>query len=192
MPWFNRYGISPCGCINPAKRCRVKITPIDIQQMVFQVKFRGYDREEVNRFLEELALTIENLNRENNALRDKLTTTEQQVTDLRRTEATLSNTLVSAQSLAEDVKRSAQREADLIVKEAELKASEIIRQARVSLADMQRGLSDLQKQRLMMVERFRSTLRSFERMLEVEESEAYHSDSSSVEGKLAGESNSAR
>jgi cell division initiation protein len=170
----------------------VKITPIDIQQMVFQVKFRGYDREEVNRFLEELALTIENLNRENNALRDKLTTTEQQVTDLRRTEATLSNTLVSAQSLAEDVKRSAQREADLIVKEAELKASEIIRQARVSLADMQRGLSDLQKQRLMMVERFRSTLRSFERMLEVEESEAYHSDSSSVEGKLAGESNSAR
>ncbi|MCC2640797.1 MAG: putative Cell division protein DivIVA [Nitrospira sp.] len=170
----------------------MKITPIDIQQMVFQVKFRGYDREEVNRFLEELALTIENLNRENNALRDKLTTTEQQVTDLRRTEATLSNTLVSAQSLAEDVKRSAQREADLIVKEAELKASEIIRQARVSLADMQRGLSDLQKQRLMMVERFRSTLRSFERMLEVEESEAYHSDSSSVEGKLAGESNSAR
>ena len=170
----------------------MKITPIDIQQMVFQVKFRGYDRDEVNRFLEELALTVENLNRENNALRDKLTTTEQQVTDLRRTEATLSNTLVSAQSLAEDVKRSAQREADLIVKEAELKASEIIRQSRVSLADMQRGLSDLQKQRLMMVERFRSTLRSFERMLEVEESEAYHPDSSSVEGKLAGESNSAR
>jgi cell division initiation protein len=170
----------------------MKITPIDIQQMVFQVKFRGYDRDEVNRFLEELALTVENLNRENNALRDKLTTTEQQVTDLRRTEATLSNTLVSAQSLAEDVKRSAQREADLIVKEAELKASEIIRQSRVSLADMQRGLSDLQKQRLMMVERFRSTLRSFERMLEVEESEAYHPDSSSAEGKLAGESNSAR
>ena len=170
----------------------MKITPIDIQQMVFQVKFRGYDRDEVNRFLEELALTVENLNRDNSALRDKLVITEQQVADLRRTETTLSNTLVSAQTLAEDVKRSAQRESDLIVKEAELKASEIIRQARVSLADMQRGLSDLQKQRLMMVERFRSTLRSFERMLEVEESDAYQSDSTSVEGKLTGESSSAR
>jgi cell division initiation protein len=100
--------------------------------------------------------------------------------------------LVSAQTLAEDVKRSAQRESDLIVKEAELKASEIIRQARVSLSDMQRGLADLQKQRLMMVERFRSTLRSFERMLEVEESDAYQSDAASVEGKLTGESSTAR
>ena len=170
----------------------MKITPIDSQQMVFQVKFRGYDRDEVNRFLEELALTVENLNRENSALREKLTATEQQVTDLRRTETTLSNTLVSAQTLAEDVKRSAQRESDLIVKEAELKASEIIRQARVSLSDMQRGLADLQKQRLMMVERFRSTLRSFERMLEVEESDAYQSDAASVEGKLTGESSTAR
>ncbi|MCE3222321.1 MAG: putative Cell division protein DivIVA [Nitrospira sp.] len=170
----------------------MKITPIDIQQMVFQVKFRGYDRDEVNRFLEELALTVENLNRDNSALRDKLAITEQQVADLRRTESTLSNTLVSAQTIAEDVKRSAQREADLIVKEAELKASEIIRQARVSLSEMQRGVADLQKQRLMMVERFRSTLRSFERMLEVEESDAYQPDAGSVEGKLAGESSSAR
>jgi cell division initiation protein len=160
--------------------------------MVFQVKFRGYDKDEVNRFLEELALTVENLNRENSLLREKLTTTEQQVADLRRTEATLSNTLVSAQTLAEDVKRSAQREADLIVKEAELKASEIVRQARVSLTEMQRGVADLQKQRLMMVERFRSTLRSFERMLEVEESDAYQADAASAEGKLAGESSPAR
>jgi len=78
------------------------------------------------------------------------------------------------------------------VKEAELKASEIIRQARVSLSEMQRGLADLQKQRVMMVERFRSTLRSFERMLEVEESDTFQSDAASVQGKLAGESSTAR
>jgi cell division initiation protein len=143
-------------------------------------------------YTSEKALTVENANRENSLLREKLTATEQQVTDLRRTEATLSNTLVSAQTLAEDVKRSAQREADLIVKEAELKASEIIRQAKVSLTEMQRGVADLQKQRLMMVERFRSTLRSFERMLEVEDSDAYQADAASVEGKLAGESSPAR
>lgn len=46
----------------------------------------GYDRDEVNRFLEELALTVENANRENSQLREKLAATEQQVTDLRRTE----------------------------------------------------------------------------------------------------------
>ena len=170
----------------------MKITPIDIQQMVFQVKFRGYDKEEVNRFLEELALTVEGLNRENALLREKLTLTEQHLVELKRTESTLSNTLVSAQSLAEDVKRSAHREADLIVKEAELKASEVMRQARTELVNIQGDVSDLQKQRLLLVERFRSTIRSFERMLEVEETEAYQTEPTTTGEKLAGDSNTAR
>jgi cell division initiation protein len=151
----------------------VKITPIDIQQMVFQVKLRGYDREEVNRFLEEIAQTVEYLNRDNTALRERIYSLEQQVTDLKRTETTLSSTLVSAQSLAEDVKRSAQRDAELIVKEAELKAGELFRQARVELGNTQRDLSVLKKQRLLMVERMRATLTTFEQMLDVEASEVY-------------------
>ena len=62
---------------------------IDIQQMVFlRSSSRGLTGMKWNRF-RELALTVENLNRENSLLREKLTTTEQQVADLRRTEATL-------------------------------------------------------------------------------------------------------
>jgi cell division initiation protein len=169
----------------------MKITPLDIQQMVFKSRFRGYDKEEVNRFLEELAQTVEELNRDNAISREKIVFLEQQLAELKRTEATLSNTLVSAQSLAEDVKRTAQREADLVMKEAELKAGELIRQARVELTDTQRDLSTLQKQRLLMVERLRATLRTFERMLEVEEHEAYHDATTSSEDKLAGESSPA-
>ena len=37
----------------------MKITPLDIQQMVFRVKLRGYDQEEVNRFLEETGIAVE-------------------------------------------------------------------------------------------------------------------------------------
>jgi cell division initiation protein len=104
----------------------------------------------------------------------------------------LSNTLVSAQSLADDVKRSAQRDADLIIKEAELKAGELFRQARVDLADTQRDLSLLQKQRLLMVERMRATLHTFERMLDVEASEAYQDSGVVSEEKMEGESSPAR
>jgi cell division initiation protein len=139
----------------------MKITPLDIQQMVFKTGFRGYDKEEVNRFLEEIAETVEELNRENAVQREKITFLEQQLVELKRTEVTLSNTLVSAQSLAEDVKRSAQRESELVIKEAELKAGEMIRQARVELSNTQRDLSVLQKQRLLMVERLRATLRTW-------------------------------
>jgi cell division initiation protein len=169
----------------------MKITPLDIQQMVFKSRFRGYDKEEVNRFLEELAQTVEELNRDNAILREKIVFLDQQLTELKRTEATLSNTLISAQSLAEDVKRTAQREADLVIREAELKAGELIRQARIELTDTQRDLSGLQKQRLLMVERLRATLRTFERMLEVEEHEAYQDAATASEDKLAGESSTA-
>lgn len=170
----------------------MKITPLDIQQMVFRVKLRGYDQEEVNRFLEEVAQTVESLNRDNAGLRERIGLLEQQVAELKRTEMTLSNTLVSAQSLADDVKRSAQRDAELIVKEAELKAGELFRQARVQLADTQRDLSLLQKQRLLMVERMRATLHTFERMLDVEASEAYQDSSVVSEDKMQGESSPAR
>jgi cell division initiation protein len=170
----------------------MKITPLDIQQMVFRVKFRGYDREEVNRFLEEVAQTVESLNRDNAALRERVAFMEQQVAELKRTETTLSNTLISAQSLADDVKRSAQRDAELVVKEAELKAGELFRQARVELAGTQRDLSLLQKQRLLMVERMRATLHTFERMLDVEVSEAYQDSGVVPEEKMEGESSPAR
>ncbi|SLM47917.1 putative Cell division protein DivIVA [Nitrospira japonica] len=169
----------------------MKITPLDIQQMVFKTSFRGYDKEEVNRFLEEIAETVELLNRDNAVQREKIVLLEQQITELKRTEVTLSNTLVSAQSLAEDVKRSAQRESDLVIKEAELKAGEMIRQARVELHNTQRDLTALQKQRLLMVERLRATLRTFERMLEVEEQEAFSDAASTSENKLEGQSSQA-
>ena len=166
----------------------MRITPLDIQQMVFKVNFRGYDKEEVNRFLEELAQTVESLNRDHAVQREKILFLEQQLAELKRTEATLSNTLLSAQTLADDVKQNAQREADLVIKEAELKAGELIRQARVELTDTQRDLSSIQKQRLLLVERLRASLRMFERMLEVEEQEAFHDAGTASEEKLEGES----
>ena len=68
------------------------------------------------------------------------------------------------------------------------KAGELIHQARVELTDTQRDLSSLQKQRLLMVERLRASLRMFERMLEVEEQEAFHDAATASEEKLEGES----
>jgi cell division initiation protein len=166
----------------------MRMTPLDIQQMEFKIAFRGYDKEEVNRFLEDIAQTVELLNRDDAVQREKIVFLEQQLSDLKRTEATLSSTLLSAQSLAEDVKRNAHREAELVIKEAEQKASEMIHQARIELTDTQRDLTALQKQRLLMVERLRASLRMFERMLEVEEHEAFHDAATTSVEKLEGES----
>ena len=155
----------------------MKITPLDIQQMVFAVRLRGYDRQEVRQFLEEIAQTVEALNHENATLRERLSATDAQLAELKKTEATLTHTLVSTQALADDLKEVAQRDAALLIKEAEIKAAELLRAARAEFANIQREISDLHKHRVLGIERLRSTLRTFERMLEIEEgdSESPHS-----------------
>ena len=162
----------------------MKITPIDIQKMEFKVLFRGYSRDEVDRFLEDIADTVEALNKENGELRDKLVMTERQLQDLKKSETALSNTLISAQTLGEELKQAGQRDAELIIREAELKASEIIREARAELVGTQREVSDLRKQRLIMIERLRSTLRNFERTLEIEEEESANSETADRAEKI--------
>ena len=146
----------------------MKITPLDIQQMEFKVRLRGYDRQEVRHFLEDLAANMEDLARENTALREKLTAVEEEFAGLKKTEATLTRALVSTQTLTDQLKQAAQRDAELIMKEAELKAAEIMREARGEMAGIQRDLSDLHKQKVVAIERLRSTLRTFERLLEME------------------------
>lgn len=167
----------------------MKLTPLDIQQMVFKISFRGYAREEVERFLEDIAKTVEHLNREVAELREQLTSSERTVAELKKSEATLSNTLVSAQTMGEELKHAAQRDAELIVKEAELKASEMIREARAELGSLHRDISDLRKQRLIVIERLRSTLRMFERTLEIEEEDVEAADSVERAGHVVRQAN---
>lgn len=147
----------------------MKITPIDIQQMDFRVRFRGYDRQEVDQFLDEVAQAVDTLTKDNATLREKLSAVERELGELKKTEATLTQTLVSTQALTDQLKQAAQRDADLMMKEAELKAEGVLREAHQELARSQRDILELRKLRLLAVERLRSMLRSFDRMLEIEE-----------------------
>jgi len=146
----------------------MKITPLDIQHKIFENQFRGYHRRQVDQFLEELAEAVEDLTRENASLKDALKTKEEELNELRRSEATLTSTLISTQSFVDHLKRGAQRDADLIVKEAELKAEEMLAHSRAELVDLQRAVSDLRRHRALVIERLRGTIQTFSRLIEVE------------------------
>lgn len=147
----------------------MKITPLDIQHMVFKVSIRGYNRQDVDRFLEQIAQTVDELNRETTTLREKLGASEGQLLDSRKAETALTRTLVSTQAMAEELKEAAKRDAEMIVKEAEMMASDLLKHAREELAKLQHEISDLRKQRAMAIERLRGTLRTVDRALTMEE-----------------------
>ncbi len=157
--------------------------------MEFRVRLRGYDRDEVDRFLEDLAKTLEGQNRDNADLRDKLAVVERKLAELKQSEATLSKTMVSVQAMNDDLKQAAQRDAQLIIKEAELRASELVREARTELASTHREIMELRKQRMLVVERLRSTLQTFARVLDVEAEESDHADSADRAERIARDTN---
>ena len=148
----------------------MKITPLDIQHKVFGTQIRGYNRQQVDQFLEEIAETIETLIRENSVLKEKLSSHEEELVKLKQSESALTNTLLSTQSFVDHLKRGAQRDADLIVKEAELKAEEILAHSRTELVELRRMISDLRRHRALVLEQMRATLSAFHRLIEVEES----------------------
>jgi cell division initiation protein len=147
----------------------MKITPLDIQQQTFQVKFRGYDREEVHEFLRAVSETVEELARENADVKERADKLEKEVTTLRKKDASLNELLVLTQKMAENIKDTARREADLILKEAEIKSEEILKHAHADFRTIQRDLLELRKDRILAIEKLRSLLQMLAKMVEMEE-----------------------
>jgi cell division initiation protein len=147
----------------------MKITPHDVQQQEFKSRLRGYDCEEVEAFLRTVSDAMEDLVKENAALKEDLEATRGQVETLRLKESALNDLLVSTQRMTENLKQAAQREADLILKEAELKAEDVLKKTQEEYGILQREILMIQRQRVMALEKFRAMLQSFQKMIELEE-----------------------
>jgi len=107
----------------------MKLTPLDIHHKEFRRSLRGYNEEEVDKFLDEVADEFERLFKENIDLSEKLEAANDKVRGYAEIERTLHNTMVAAQRSAEDIVSKAQTESDMVLRDAELKAKEIIHTA---------------------------------------------------------------
>lgn len=144
----------------------MRITPLDIQQKQFKVKFRGFDMEEVYSFLELIREELEELLRENAQLKEKVSILESQMEEYRKIEQSIRDTLMTAQKLVDDYKTNAKKEAELIIKEAEIKAEEIIREAQEKVVKIHEDIVDLKGIRRHFKEEIRRLIESHLRMLE--------------------------
>ncbi|NCO67296.1 MAG: arabinan synthesis protein [Nitrospirae bacterium CG_4_10_14_0_8_um_filter_41_23] len=121
----------------------MRITPLDIQQKQFPMKFRGFDVEEVYAFLEVIREEMEDLRRENASLKESVQRAENQIKEYKDIETTLRETLMTAQQMVEDYKTNAKKEAELTVKEAELRADSLIKQAQEKVIKIHEDIVDL-------------------------------------------------
>jgi cell division initiation protein len=158
----------------------MRISPHDIRQQQFTLRmFRGFDRHEVEAFLENAADDYEALLKEAQGLREQLASQGERQRGVLELEQTLQDTLLSAQRLVEEMKTTARREADeirsaarheaeLIVREAELRGDKAVEMARAEEARIRVDIQALKRIRRQLVEDVGATLDRYQRLLGAE------------------------
>jgi cell division initiation protein len=137
----------------------MRITPLDIQKHRFRTTFRGYDANEVRAFLLSFAEQYEMVVRENAQLREQVAALREQVREHEDRERVLKDTLLAAQSAADQMRAAARRDAEVIVKEAEVKAEKMMDVARERIAWHEARLVELKTLRRDLVDQVESMLR---------------------------------
>ena len=123
------------------------ITPLDIDNKRFSKQMvNGYSVEEVDDFLDELTADYSKNYKEVNELRAKVEELNNSLVQYKTIESTLQNTLVMAQSTAEEVKNVAKQKAYQIVDEAKANAQKQVDELNNEIIMKQKELEDVKKQ----------------------------------------------
>ena len=122
-------------------------TPLDIENKKFAKQMmNGYSVEEVDNFLDELTVDYEKLYKESNENKSKMAELEASLVKYRNLETTLQNTLVMAQSTADEIKKVAKQESEQIIRDAQATAKSQLMELEQQITIKTRELDDLKKQ----------------------------------------------
>ena len=123
------------------------ITPLDIENKKFgKQMMNGYNVDEVDEFLDDLTVDYEKVYKENSELKKKVDDLVADMGKYKSIEGTLQNTLIMAQTAADEVKNSAKQQADQIIKDAEITAKTRVDELNNEISIKQRELADITKQ----------------------------------------------
>ncbi len=123
------------------------ITPLDIENKKFSKQMmNGYSVEDVDDFLDELTLDYTKNYKEVAQLRNQVEQLTKDTEKYKTIEQTLQNTLIMAQTTAEDVKKVANQQADQIINEARSQAQKQARELESEIMLKTKELEDVKKQ----------------------------------------------
>ena len=105
------------------------LTPVEIRHITLSRSFRGYNRSVVDKLLEDIVDSFEQVWRERADLADKIERVEEDLVRYRELETLLRETLVSAERASQELKQQARREANIVVEEAHAEARKVRREA---------------------------------------------------------------
>ncbi len=115
-----------------------KITPVDIQHKTFKKALQGYDRTDVDQFLDDVIEQLEDDAHQRAALQAEIADLKERISHFKAMEESLQNTLILAQRTADETKASAHKEADLIREQARVAADKEIAHHNEAIGEVRR------------------------------------------------------
>ena len=123
------------------------ITPLDIENKKFSKQMmNGYSVEEVDDFLDDLTEDYSKNYKEATELKAKVEELTKSLEHYKTIEETLQNTLLMAQTTAEDVKKVAQQQAEQIINEAKGTAQKQVNDLDNEIVAKKKELEEVKKQ----------------------------------------------
>jgi len=150
----------------------MKLTPLDIRRQEFRKKLRGFDPAEVRAYLDVVAQVVEELQKDQAGLNNRLAEFEIQLREYRSVEKAMQQTFVQAQETSTKAMENAKKESQLIIQEAEMRASNLVEKARNELINLREQLTILRAKKDSLITRLKMLLQSeldLVKALEIEE-----------------------
>lgn len=144
----------------------MRITPLDIHSHRFGRRWNGLDPEEVQAFLRMVAEDYEALLRDNEGQEDRIRQLERRVEELSADEKLLKETLLSAQTMTEDLRKAACKEAEVVLSEAEVKAEKVIDASHRRAARLTEEIREMRGLRSRLAESLRATIDTHLKLIE--------------------------
>lgn len=134
------------------------ITPIEIRQQQFKKGLRGYDKDEVNAFLNTLSQEWERLLEEHKRTKQDLERTQASLDSLKQVESALHKTLLQAEETSKSTVENAKKDAELKLQESEAKAREIVKGAMDERSRIEMQINELVARRNEILQQLKSYL----------------------------------
>jgi cell division initiation protein len=160
------------------------LTPQDIRQQQFRVKFRGFNVREVDAFLEQMAESFDTLNRENDNYNVEIQRLKREIQAFKKREETLKQATLNSQIVFEQMKENARKTGELTVSEAEVTAERIINRAHSRLAQLHEDIAELKRQRMQIKIQIRSIIESHSKLLDMGEEDTLKMEEEDTKLKL--------
>jgi cell division initiation protein len=143
------------------------VNRIDLLNHTFSRVLRGYDPEEVDSYLQDIADTMAQLGDERVRLANLVAQLEERLAAYGERENALRETLLVSQRMMEEIKSSAQKEAQLIIDAAQNRAENLTNQANLRLARILDEISEARKLKAQFEFKVRSVIEGHLKLLEL-------------------------